>query len=137
MPKHPKLTGLTLTAATTSLSVGIIDFQPPGASVATIDTTEYSDTYTQRDPGAITSWDAAQLTVTFDSDLDMDTHVGVKQTFTITYPVVTSGNTAANHAFTGFIESWAPGTTAIDERPTATIVIQIDGDVTVTAETTP
>ena len=136
MPAHPKLTGLTLAAGTTSLSLKIIGFRPPGSKVELIDFTDFADTHKDYRYGDIIDNGTLTVVAVYDSDLDFDTHVGVSQTWTLTHPIVDSATNsdAADKQFSGAVIEFSPNSAGIDELPTMDVEIAVSGDVTVDTE---
>ena len=128
-------TGIAIVAATTSFAGRIKDFQPPGLSVVVVDVTATSDTKTAKLPGVVKTWGPVNFTISHDPNDDPDTHTGIIQTFTITYPKKVSGSSSgATKVFSGFIQSITTQETPIDGEFLDDVVIEITGDVTCTDE---
>lgn len=128
-------TGIAISAATTSFACKLTDFQPPALSVVAVDSTNTAETKTSKLPGVVKTWGPVNFTGQLDANDDFDTHVGVAQNFTITFPKKVSGSSSgATWAFAGYIQALTPGSVGIDEIFTVDGVIEINGDVTQTDE---
>jgi len=79
-----------------------------------------------------------EVEVEFDASIELP-GVGTVETVTITYPIITDGNTAANHAGTGFLTRVPTPLLANGQLQVVRVKIAFDGKTgpTFTAETTP
>ncbi len=133
-------TGITLAATTqsalnTKLFADVFDFTPPAQKVKAIDTSNHGTsggmTYIfskLKDNGEL------KITCGFNVDVDLQTYLGVADTWTLTFPKSPStASTAATVAFSGAIIEQTPKA-PFEDKMTADIVIKVSGNITVTPQ---
>lgn len=129
----------TITFGTSGISMEILNFTPPGVNVEEIDMTHLGSTWQERNAGAVKMTGELTITAIYDPDKTNTTDgnindaIGVEETITITFP--NPGSTAATIAFSGFVKSYEPGEVSNDTRAEITLVIAVDGALTITAST--
>ena len=124
-------TGVALVAGTTTLAIPITDFKAPGLSVVDVDATSTANVKSVMLPGVVKTFSQCTISGQMDANDDWDLHVGISQTFTITWGKKVSGSASgATMAWTGYVQSMEPQSAAVDGLLMMDINITVSGDVT-------
>ena len=129
----------TITFGTSGISLEILNFTSPGGSIEEIDMTHLGSTWQERKAGAVKMTGELTINAIYDPDDTnttngaIDSALGVEETITITYP--NPASSAATVAFSGFLKSYEPGEVTNDTRAEITLVVVVDGALTITAST--
>ncbi len=133
-------TGITLAATTqsainTKLLADVFDFTPPAQKVKAIDTSSHGTTGGMTYVfGKLKDNGELKLTVGYNPDVDLQTYLGVADTWTLTLPKSPStASTPATIAFSGAIIEHTPKT-PFEDKMTADITIKVSGNITVTPQ---
>ena len=127
-------TGATIVFGTSSFSAEILGATLPGATRPVIDTTHLGTTVARsKIPGDLIDWGQFEFELQFDPDNEPPLDQAA-ETITVTFPTPSGGLTGATWEFSGFIASYS-GAFALEEKMTATVTLEISGDITWTAST--
>lgn len=123
--------GFTLTLPNSNLTMQVVDVTPPEISVESINTSHQgTSNWHTFEPSELRDGGRLSVEVHVNPDQDPETLVGVKETaIVLTWP------STATWTFAGHVESYAPGSMALDQKMTGTVNIKVSGDISVAVGT--
>ncbi len=120
-------TGTTIVFGTSSFTAEILSVNGNDISREDVPTTHMGTTnYHTFMPSKLVDGGSIEMEIAFDPD-SQPPITAAAETITITFPLPSGQSTAANLAFSGYVNSWS-WSDPLEERMTANITIKVDGE---------